>query len=403
MLENILHFKVAKSEQISAYARRINDEMGVIGYYDLPSIDNSEIKAIYELKKQFKDKENVVLIGVGGSSLGAKAIANILGLKIIFFDNLDESLFNDAFVGLSVENSVFIISSKSGTTIETISLYKVLLERLKPKNLNNFIFITDANSPLENYAKSENARIFYIPKNVGGRFSVLSNCGLVPLALAGADIEAILSGAKAIKEKFLAANDELILQKAYHYATHPNAKINVLFSYDSRLKAFNEWYIQLWAESLGKRRGYKRMGLTPVGLIGPADQHSFLQLIMDGPKDKSVTFLKIAAKDEIIVPDLSLNFLKSCDFANNLSISSIQNAQASATLKALKSENISVDEIILDTLDEWHAGALIYYFELLTSACGVMLGINTYDQPGVELGKVLLKKMLTPENSNFKG
>ena len=169
----------------------------------------------------------------------------------------------------------------------------------------------------------------------------------------------------------------------------------MLFSYDSRLKAFNEWYIQLWAESLGKRRGYKRMGLTPVGLVGSADQHSFLQLIMDGPKDKSVTFLKVAAKNEITVPDINLEFLENCDFANNLSVSFIQNSQSTATLQALKSENISVDEITLSRLDEWHAGALIYYYELLTSACGVMLGVNTYDQPGVELGKMLLKKMLS--------
>lgn len=398
MLENILHFKVASSEQISTYARRMNDEIGQIGYYNLPSIDASEIESINELKEQFKDKQNVVLIGVGGSSLGAKAIAGMLAgklsKKIIFLDNLDEGLFNDAIKGVNAENSTFIISSKSGATIETISLYKVLLEYLKPSDFKNFIFITDPGSPLENYAKSVDARVFYIPKNVGGRFSVLSNCGLVPLALAGADISEISDGAKAMKERFLDAGDELILQKAHHYATHPNAKINVLFSYDSRLKAFNEWYIQLWAESLGKKRGYKRMGLTPVGLIGPADQHSFLQLIMDGPKDKSVTFLKIAAKDEIIVPKMSLNFLKNCDFVNDLSISHIQNTQASATLQALKSENISVDEIILDAVDEWHIGALIYYFELLTSACGVMLGINTYDQPGVELSKALLKKML---------
>ena len=393
MLENTLHFETAKSEQISAYARRMSDELGDIGYYALPDIGKHE--SLERIKNKYKTKQNVVLIGVGGSSLGAKAISNMLGLEIIFIDNLDESVIKGALAKISLENSVFIISSKSGTTIETISIYKVLLAHFKPKDFSSFIFITDEGSPLENYAKSVGGKLFFIPKNVGGRFSVLSNCGLVPLAFAGADIKAILEGAKAMKERFLGQNDPLILQKAHHYATHPNAKINVLFSYDSRLKAFNEWYIQLWAESLGKRRGYKRMGLTPVGLVGSADQHSFLQLIMDGPKDKSVTFLKVAAKNEITVPDINLEFLNSCDFTNNLSVSFIQNSQSTATLQALKSENISVDEITLSRLDEWHAGALIYYYELLTSACGVMLGVNTYDQPGVELGKMLLKKMLS--------
>ena len=241
--------------------------------------------------------------------------------------------------------------------------------------------------------------VFNIPKNVGGRFSVLSAIGLVPLGLCGADIKALLDGASSVKEQYLHNRDDTIIQKAYHYATHKNAKINVLFSYSDRLTSFNEWYIQLWAESLGKKRGYKRVGLTPVGLVGSKDQHSFLQLIMEGIKDKTVTFITIKDhKSDIMVPNLSLEYLNSCDFANSKSISDIFNAQAHSTIQALASELISIDEIALDRIDEWHCGWLIYYYELLTSAVGVMLGINTYDQPGVETGKRILKKLL--ENNN---
>ena len=209
----------------------------------------------------------------------------------------------------------------------------------------------------------------------------------------------MLDGASSVKEQYLHNRDDTIIQKAYHYATHKNAKINVLFSYSDRLTSFNEWYIQLWAESLGKKRGYKRVGLTPVGLVGSKDQHSFLQLIMEGIKDKTVTFITIKDhKSDIMVPNLSLEYLNSCDFANSKSISDIFNAQAHSTIQALASELISIDEIALDKIDEWHCGWLIYYYELLTSAVGVMLGINTYDQPGVETGKRILKKLL--ENNN---
>ena len=133
------------------------------------------------------------------------------------------------------------------------------MDKFNIKEHNNFIFITDPDSPLENYAKSINAMVFNIPKNVGGRFSVLSAIGLIPLGLCGADIKALLDGASSVKEQYLHNRDDTIIQKAYHYATHKNAKINVLFSYSDRLTSFNEWYIQLWAESLGKKRGYKRL------------------------------------------------------------------------------------------------------------------------------------------------
>ena len=172
--------------------------------------------------------------------------------------------------------------------------------------------------------------------------------------------------------------------------------------------------MQLWAESLGKKRGYKRVGLTPIGLIGSRDQHSFLQLIMDGVKDKSVTFIKVknhgrcgkivgnfnlasknvAAEADVKIPNFSLSGLEGCDYVAGLDMGELLNLQADATAQALTQEGVSVDIIELDALDERHAGWLIFYYELLTSAAGIMLGINTYDQPGVEIGKRILRTML---------
>lgn len=404
MVDNILHFKLAQSEHIASFARRMNDEKELVGYYDLPALSNGIIEQISKLKKSLPNFKNIALVGVGGSSLGVKAIYEMLahGQKnLIFFDNLDPFLIASNLNKISLDDTIFIISSKSGTTIETISVFKCILERFKIVNFENFIIISDPNSPLEVYAKARNIRVFNIPKNVGGRFSVLSAVGLVPLGLSGVDVSEILNGAMACKAQHLGGDDDTILQKAYHYARHETAKINVLFSYSSRLASFNDWFVQLWAESLGKKRGYKRVGLTPVGLIGSKDQHSFLQLIMEGAKDKTVTFITAKKHEDqnLKLSNLSLDGLQSCDFTNDLEIASVLNAQARATMQALKSENISVDEIRLDSLDAWHSGYLVYYYELLTSATGLMLGINTYNQPGVELAKLLLRQNL--EQNNF--
>ncbi len=402
MVKNNLKFNRQNISSISSYARRMNDEIkgDDIGYYHLPSLGMDIVSKIEEIAK--RDFDSVVLVGVGGSSLGVKALYDMLNLQkeLIFLDNLDPYSIEQNSTKINPNRSIFIISSKSGTTIETISIYKYILEKFNIKNYENFIFITDPNSPLESYAKEIGAIIFNIPKNVGGRFSVLSAIGLVPLGLCGADIKDLLAGANSAKEQYLDNGDDGVLQKAYHYATHSSAKINVLFSYSDRLTSFNEWYVQLWAESLGKKRGYKRVGLTPVGLVGSKDQHSFLQLIMEGVKDKTVTFITIKDHgNSITVPNLKLNFLDGCDFVNSKSIAEVFNAQAHSTMQALASEMISIDELIIDRLDEWHCGWLIYYYELLTSATGLMLGINTYDQPGVEAGKRILKKLLESKES----
>ncbi|WP_086246663.1 glucose-6-phosphate isomerase [Campylobacter vicugnae] len=402
MVVNNLKFSPKNITTINSYARRMNDEIkgDDIGYYHLPSLGMDIVSKIEEIAK--RDFDSVVLVGVGGSSLGVKALYDMLNLQkeLIFLDNLDPYSIEQNSTKINPNRSIFIISSKSGTTIETISIYKYLLEKFNIKSYENFIFITDPNSPLESYAKEIGAIIFNIPKNVGGRFSVLSAIGLVPLGLCGADIKDLLAGANSAKEQYLDNGDDGVLQKAYHYATHSSAKINVLFSYSDRLTSFNEWYVQLWAESLGKKRGYKRVGLTPVGLVGSKDQHSFLQLIMEGVKDKTVTFITIKDHNSTIsVPNLKLNFLDGCDFVNSKSIAEVFNAQAHSTMQALASEMISIDELVIDRLDEWHCGWLIYYYELLTSATGLMLGINTYDQPGVEAGKRILKKLLESKES----
>lgn len=402
MIKNIFRFNLIDSTTIDAYAARINDEYknGQIGYYHLPSTGLKTVDEIYVYEKSLSYIKNIVLVGIGGSSLGVKAIRSMLKSKkqkrqLYVLDNVDPQSYKAVMDDIKFEETLFIVSSKSGNTIETITIFKCILDEFKPKNLSkNFLIITDSGTNLEEFAKNNSIKVFNIPQNVGGRFSVLSAIGLVPLALCGYDIKELLEGALECKSRYIDKNDTSLMAKAYHYAIHRNAHINVVFSYCDRFREFNDWYVQLWAESLGKKKGFKRVGRTPIGLIGSSDQHSFLQLIMDGIKDKTVTFIKICESTEVAVPGISLKGLEECDFVAGLSLNRLLNAQCDATAMALVQEGLSVDILELDRLDERHVGFLIFYYELLTSAVGVMLGVNTYDQPGVEIGKRILKTML---------
>lgn len=406
MLKHHLFFEKERLEIISAYASRMNDERqsGEVGYYHL--MDTS-LALIQQCEDFIKDKghiKKVLLVGMGGSSCGVKALRDFLfdeksnERELFIIDNTSSHTFTQMANNLDLKDTLFIISSKTGTTIEVVSLFKLIIShfKIKENELKKYvIFITDEHSKLHQLGIKLGITSFFIPQNVGGRFSVLSAIGIVPLFICGYNVKALLDGARACYEDFFMHKKDEILQKAYHYCTHKNAHINVLFSYGDAFKGFNEWFVQLIAESLGKKQGYKRVGLTPIALIGARDQHSFLQLIMEGPKDKTITFLKVLNSDKSpIVPNLSLAFLDSCDFANGVNLHSLLNAQCDATLQALRAENLSIDLIEIDRLDAFHAGYLMYHYELFTSACGIMLGINTYDQPGVEVGKLILKKLL---------
>jgi glucose-6-phosphate isomerase len=204
-----------------------------------------------------------------------------------------------------------------------------------------------------------------------------------------------LRGAAECKEEFFKKKSIALLKKAIAYAIQGGQNINVLFSYSDIFREFNAWYVQLWAESLGKKKGGERIGLTPVGLIGAIDQHSFLQLIVEGPKDKSVTFIRIEnMAGDMLIPDISLKYMEKVNLKKDISAAVLLNEQALATMESVVNEGVMTDEIVLTAADAYHAGYLIYYFELLTSLCGLLFEINTYNQPGVEIGKkILLDKL----------
>lgn len=413
MFMNTLHFQKSKSNNFENYKKSLFQEYNSknVGYYHLPTQGLKLLSELEIFKKNFKYNK-VVVLGVGGSSLGAKAVASMLisqkkkdSAKLVFLENLDPVTIVHELEKIDYKNTFFLIVSKSGLTIETISITKIILAFFKIElNSSNFYkhfgVITDKNSPLENFAHEYKLPIFFIYPNVGGRFSVLSATALVPLFLCGYDIKTLLDGALSCEENIFTKGDDDIFIKAEALILNEEISTNILFSYSDSFREINAWYVQLWAESLGKKNAFgKRVGKTPVGLIGSVDQHSFLQLIMEGPKNKSVTFLRIKEFDEDIkIPNISLKFLENCDISHDINSGEFLNYQAKATMQSIADEGILVDEIVIDRLDAWHAGYLLYYYEVLTSICGAMLNINVYNQPGVEVGKKILKEILAKED-----
>lgn len=386
----------------------IKKERESIGYYSLPYMDTKELKSSLD-KLDFKQKQ-IAIIGIGGSTLGTYAIYNFLKYnkqknktlkkELFFFESTDPVNLNGTLNALNLDDTLFIVISKSGTTIETISIFKYLLSIVKMDS-SNLIVVTEHDSKLNYFAKENGIASFEIPKNVGGRFSVLSNVGLVPLYLAGFDIDELLSGARKISTSFFEQNElyNQLLKKARTYYEYKDIyNVNAIFSYSQLLEGFNKWYIQLWGESLGKiDANNTNQGLTPIGLLGPVDQHSFLQLIVEGKRDKTVTFIKIKDfKDDTKIAPVSLKGLEELDYINSLDFKELINLQADATIASVKEykKDIPIDLIEIEDISEFEIGKLLFYYELLTSIVGKFLRINTYDQPGVESGKIILKDML---------
>jgi len=402
---------------------KIKSERDNIGYYNLPYQDTADIK---KYAKSIT-KKHIVVLGIGGSSLGAKAIyefllpSNNYNKELLFLETVDPLKINHSLKKVDLNDTQFVIISKSGTTIETISIFKYLnalveinttnctiiseaksaLTQFANKhniNTTNCTIISEAKSALTQFANKHNIKVFDLAENVGGRFSVFSVVGLVPLAMVGVDIDNLLNGCKRVADSFFEKTDyyKPIISKARFLVENKSRfNVNVVFSYSSLLESFNKWYVQLWAESLGKVNvNGTRQALTPVGLVGPVDQHSFLQMIMDGVRDKTVTFIKIDdLRDSSIIPKNPFNKFDELAWncAEGFSLNELLNMQADATIQSIQEQgDIPCDVISVRTVDEYNIAKIMFSYQLLVSCIGAFLQINTYDQPGVENGKINL-------------
>ena len=347
-------------------------------------INNSK----FEFKfKKFKKFKTILIIGMGGSILGAKAIYDFLKHKtkknFIFIDNLDENYLKSIKKNNNLSKSLFIIISKSGNTIETILNTYFFKSFLKSKN--TIILTENKNSFLRNLAKEKKFNFLEHKKFIGGRYSVLSEVGMLPAYLMGFKVEKF----KKNLGKFI-YNKKIILSSAnlINKLKIKNAKILVFFNYVPELNNFLYWSQQLFAESLGKNK----KGFIPVVSNAPKDHHSLLQLYLDGPKDK--VFYIVSSSKRGNLKTKSDFFNDNVQYLRKKKYNNIKDSQKNAFLKVLKNKKIPFREINIQKFNEDTIGKLFLQFIMETIFLGKLINVNPFDQPAVEEVKVLTKKFL---------
>ena len=354
---------------------------------------------IDQTEKFRKNKKKFVVFGTGGSNLGARALINILidqPKNILFFDNIDPLFFQNQIKNLDINNTGFIIISKSGTTPETLSQFGSIINIAKEKNIldilyKNSLVVTEfKNSPLYNIAKKNNSYLLEHKKDIGGRYSIFSNVGMIPAILAGLDVKKIHLGALKVIEKndFL---DSLKFAQIFKFCSVNNYLTNVMMTYSDGLNYFGKWYLQLWAESIGK----KNKGVTAIHATGTTDQHSQLQLYLDGPKDKFFTFIKSNFKKKGMKIDSEIMKDEVVDYLIDKTMGDLMHAEQDATIDTFKLNNFKFREIFLSEINEESMGSLMANSIIETIAACIYYDVNPFDQPAVELGKILTKKYLS--------
>jgi len=390
---------------------------GELGYSTLPG--NTEyparVKALAE--KYRPTTTDLVVLGIGGSALGNIAMHSALnpvtynmlsdrkrgGPRLFVLDNVDPALVGETlkFLGRRLKTTLVNVITKSGETTETAAEFMVFREALRNKLGDDFaghvVATCDAdNGTLREIAEADGYEMLEFPDDVGGRYSVLSPVGLFPAAMCGIDIEALLAGAGAMKQRVEALGEDwesnpacVLAAVKYLMLVEKGKPMHVMMPYSNRLYMLADWYRQLWAESLGKRidrQGNEVFtGPTPMKALGATDQHSQLQLYLEGPNDKLTIFLEVAKHPgKVRVPDVfsdvpGLTYLRKTRFSKLL------NAEKKATEYALAQSQRPCVTIQFNSIVPQSVGEFIYLYEFITSLMGELLNVNAYDQPAVEL------------------
>lgn len=382
---------------------------GALRFMDLPT-DTAAAQATAQLGAELKSEfENVVVLGIGGSALGPKALFTALchplhnlrsaadrsGARLFFPDSPDPTTLTALLDVLDLEKTAVVAITKSGGTAETLAQLLILRERLGSAAAKRQIFaVTDpTKGALRAIAQEEGWRTLPVPPEVGGRFSVLTPVGLLPAAAAGIDIEALLSGAAAMSkrcepESMKQNPGALLAATLYALDTLKGRGVHVFMPYVDSLRETSDWFVQLWAESLGKKTpAGGSVGPTPVRAVGPVDQHSLLQLLMEGPPNKAVLLLgaERAARD-VVIPKAFEQHAETA-YLGGHSLHELVNVELRATAAALAAHGRPSITLTLPQLDARGMGELMMLFEAATAIAGSLYGIDAFNQPGVEAGK----------------
>ena len=376
------------------------------GFFEINK-DLKLLEKVNETYQKFKHKKFLIHVGIGGSSLGTETLVNSIGKpslkdRIFFINNIDPDEIKEILDKIDLKESLFYIVSKSGGTAETIASFCLILNHFKENGFSekdfyqSTVIATDPDKgQLRSLSNSYKIETLPIQENIGGRFCVFTPVGLFPSLFAGINVKKVLEGAEKIKEK-LSEKDiqKNILIRVASFLTFLKIKKNinqtVLMPYSSKLKILSLWFVQLWAESLGKKDSLDGKeiyeGLTPIGAYGATDQHSQMQLFMDGPKDKCIIFIEISNFKN----DFKLKNNEEGSTFSKLKKSTLKDllkAELEGTLKAFDEKGRPYFLITIDELNEENMGALLIFFQSLTVLMGSFLHINPFDQPGVELAK----------------
>ena len=416
------------TKEISKYAKKIEEidselrensskEDAFLGWLDLPDEYNKDefSKIIRCAKKIREDSKVLVVIGIGGSYLGARAV--IESLTHTFYNQLSEKQRKSPqilYVGNNISGTYLsdlidlignrdlsvIVISKSGTTTEPAIAFRFFREFMEnkygAKEARKRIYVTTdkEKGALKTLADKEKYETFVIPNNVGGRYSVLTAVGLLPIAVAGVDIEKLMEGARFAKEKYNDSN--LKYNDCYKYAVIRNIlykqdkNIEIMVTYEPKLHYFIEWWKQLFGESEGKNK----KGIYPSGAEFTTDLHSLGQYIQDGRRNIFETVLDIEEQESNMEIHFDENNLDELNYLEGKTMDYVNSKAMEATIKAHVDGGVPNNIIKVEKLDEEAIGHLIYFFELACAVSGKLLGINPFDQPGVEKYKNNMFKLL---------
>ena len=345
----------------------------------------------FKAAQHLKQFETILVLGTGGSSLGGQTLDCLTqgapDIELIFLDNIDPSTFDEIMATFDPDALGILAISKSGETPETLMQVFTLMNLWEKSRLkDHFCIITeDKPSTLYQFANSYQIPMLFHPKDVGGRYSIFTCVGMIIAHFLGLSPEKIHQGARSYLENMGAKESSSFL---YHHFGQGKTQV-VMMPYTDRLGVFGAWFAQLWGESLGK----EGKGITPIPAKGTTDQHSQIQLYLDGPKDKIFTFISLPYPEKGIVIDepLAPSFLKGKTMADLFWVEEM------ATIQTLKNKDLPVRIIEIQDLKEETMGALFMHFFVETVLMADLLGINPFDQPAVEEGKILAKNYLLGE------
>ncbi|MGB9710333.1 MAG: glucose-6-phosphate isomerase [Thermodesulfovibrio sp.] len=393
---SINEIEINARKAISLISSRPYKELDFIELY------RQDLSKVKELAKKARDYEYFVLLGIGGSALGPKVILEALSPmhnlkkkpKVFIYDNVDPVTFKNIIEVIDLKKTLINVISKSGATSETLASFLIFWRMIRDKRLDvkeHFVFTTDPEKGnLKRLAEEYEIPCLSIPKNVVGRYSVLSPVGVFLAEVLGIKSEEMLEAAKEISEKAFSENLKenpmaVAASSLYLMDRVKGRKIVVFLPYSDRLKTLSEWFCQLWAESLGK----EGKGTTPYPSLGTTDQHSQLQLWMEGPEDKVIVFISVERHDcQEEIPE-EFHDIEGLRFLGGHTLEELMNTEQLATEMALTMNKKPNLKIILPKINPYSIGQIFQFLQIVTAMTGLLYEINPFNQPGVELGKRL--------------